>query len=46
MMQLKVPECRLATDFENLLNDSDFTDCVFSVGGTEFKAHKAIVAGL
>jgi len=44
MMQLKVPECRLATDFENLLNDSDFTDCVFSVGGTEFKAHKAIVA--
>lgn len=44
MMQLKVPDCRLSKDFENLLNDSEFTDCTFSVGGVEFKAHKAIVA--
>uniref|UniRef100_H2Z147 BTB domain-containing protein n=1 Tax=Ciona savignyi TaxID=51511 RepID=H2Z147_CIOSA len=41
MMQLKVPECRLSKDFESLLDESHFTDCIFAVEGKEYKAHKA-----
>nr|CAB3266537.1 speckle-type POZ protein B [Phallusia mammillata] len=44
MMQLKVPECRLAMDLQSLLDQSSFTDCIFSVDGNEYKAHKAVVA--
>jgi len=45
MMQLNVPDCRLAKDLQSLLDESHFTDCTFAVDGKEFKAHKAIVAG-
>ncbi|XP_039267485.1 speckle-type POZ protein-like [Styela clava] len=44
MMQLKVPDCRLAEDLEGLLEGGDFTDCTFFVEGKEFKAHKSIIA--
>jgi len=44
MMQLKVPDCRLSEDFEDLLKESHFSDCTFSVGGVEFKSHKCVVA--
>ncbi|KAK3751856.1 hypothetical protein QZH41_009661, partial [Actinostola sp. cb2023] len=41
---LKVPECKLSTDMEKLLNNGTFSDTVLVVDGREFYAHKAILA--
>ena len=46
VMQLRVPDCKLSIDFASLLNESPFADCTFAVDGEEFRAHKAIVAGI
>ncbi|XP_061413326.1 speckle-type POZ protein isoform X2 [Lethenteron reissneri] len=45
MSTLKVPDCRLAVDFGEIWDNSRFTDCLLRVGGQEFKAHKAVLAG-
>ena len=42
---VKVPECRLSDDFESLLDNATFSDVTLSVGGREFQAHKALLAG-
>lgn len=41
-----VPECNLSSDIGSLVEKGDFYDVTLSVGGTEFKAHKAILAGI
>ncbi|XP_075915731.1 speckle-type POZ protein-like isoform X3 [Petromyzon marinus] len=45
MSTLIVPDCRLAVDFGEIWDNSRFTDCLLRVGGQEFKAHKAVLAG-
>ena len=42
---VKVPECRLSDDLGNLFDRSGFSDVMLCVGGREFQAHKAILAG-
>lgn len=41
-----VPECNLASDMDTLIEKGQFSDVTLSVGGAEFKAHKAILAGI
>ena len=40
-----VPDCNLSTDIGGLMEKGSFHDVTLSVGDTEFKAHKAILAG-
>ena len=42
---VKVPECRLSEDLGQLFDRSSFSDVTLCVGGREFLAHKAILAG-
>ena len=42
---VKVPECRLSDDLGNLFDRSGFSDVTLCVGGREFQAHKAVLAG-
>lgn len=44
-IQFKVPECRLPDDLGQLFEIQKFSDVTLSVGGREFQAHKAILAG-
>lgn len=44
-IQFKVPECRLSDDLGLLFENQKFSDVTLSVGGREFQAHKAILAG-
>jgi hypothetical protein len=44
-VQFKVPECRLADDLGGLFDTQRFSDVTLYVGGREFLAHKAILAG-
>lgn len=46
MVQFKVPECRLSDDLGALFDNERFSDVTLAVGGREFQAHKAILAGL
>ncbi|XP_065200076.1 speckle-type POZ protein B-like [Planococcus citri] len=43
-VQFRVPKCKLSQDLGVLLEDQKLTDVVLSVGGKEFRAHKAILA--
>lgn len=43
-VQFRVPKCKLSQDLGTLLEDQKLTDVVLTVGGKEFKAHKAILA--
>lgn len=45
IVQFKVPECKLSEDLGNLFDNEKFSDVTLSVGGREFQAHKAILAG-
>lgn len=40
-----MPECKLSEDLGNLFDNEKFSDVTLSVGGREFQAHKAILAG-
>jgi hypothetical protein len=42
---VKVPECRLSEDMGSLYERTSFSDVTLCVGGREFQAHKAILAG-
>lgn len=44
-MQFKVPECRLSDDLGALFDNERFSDVTLAVGGREFQAHKALLAG-
>ena len=44
-IQFRVPECRLSDDLGMLFENQRFSDVTLSVGGKEFQAHKAILAG-
>ena len=41
-----VPDCNLSSDIGCLMEKGSFHDVTLSVGTTEFKAHKAILAGM
>jgi len=43
---VKVPECRLSDDLGSLFERGSFCDVVLCVGGREFFAHKAVLAGM
>ena len=43
---VKVPECRLSDDLGSLFERGLFCDVVLCVGGREFHAHKAVLAGM
>jgi speckle-type POZ protein len=45
IIQFKVPECKLSEDLGNLFDNEKFSDVTLSVGGREYQAHKAILAG-
>lgn len=45
IVQFKVPECKLSEDLGNLFDNERFSDVTLAVGGKEFLAHKAILAG-
>lgn len=45
IIQFKVPECKLSEDLGNLFDNERFSDVTLAVGGREFQAHKAILAG-
>lgn len=45
IVQFKVPECKLSEDLGNLFDNEKFSDVTLAVGGREFQAHKAILAG-
>lgn len=45
IVQFKVPECKLSEDLGNLFDNERFSDVTLAVGGREFQAHKAILAG-
>lgn len=45
IVQFKVPECKLSEDLGNLFDNERFSDVTLAVGGREFLAHKAILAG-
>lgn len=45
VVQFKVPECRLSDDLGALFDNERFSDVTLAVGGREFQAHKAILAG-
>ena len=40
-----VPDCNLSSDMNILIDKGLFSDVTLAVAGTEFKAHKAILAG-
>lgn len=40
-----MPECKLSEDLGNLFDNEKFSDVTLAVGGREFQAHKAILAG-
>jgi hypothetical protein len=42
---VKVPECKLSDDLGSLFERSSFSDVTLCVGGREFQAHKAVLAG-
>ena len=42
---VKVPDCRLSDDLEQLFDHGTFSDVTLCVAGREFQAHKAILAG-
>ena len=42
---VKVPDCRLSDDLGALFERGSFCDVVLCVGGREFHAHKAVLAG-
>lgn len=49
---VKVPECKLSTEFSTLLENGTLSDVILAVGNPdegipvrEFNAHKAILAG-
>ena len=42
--QIKVPRCSLSDDFAQLFDNQKFSDVTLSVNGTEFQAHKNILA--
>ena len=44
-VQFKVPDCRLSDDLDGLFESQKFSDVTLAVGGREFEAHKAILAG-
>ncbi|CAG0892273.1 unnamed protein product [Cyprideis torosa] len=44
-VQFRVPECRLSEDLGQLFEDQRFCDITLLIGGKEFPAHKAILAG-
>jgi speckle-type POZ protein len=43
---VKVSECKLSEDLGTLLDREQFCDVTLSVGGRDFHAHKAILAGM
>lgn len=43
-VQFKIPDCRLSDDLGALFDQSKFSDVTLSVNGSEFNAHKAILA--
>ncbi|XP_028840121.1 speckle-type POZ protein-like isoform X1 [Denticeps clupeoides] len=43
--KVQVPQCRLAADFGELLQEPLLSDCSLWVDGQEIQAHKAILAG-
>ena len=43
---VKVPECRLSEDMGSMFERSLFSDVTLCVGGREFQAHKATLAGM
>ena len=43
---VKVPECRLSEDMGSLYERTSFSDVTLCVGGREFQAHKAVLAGM
>ena len=42
---VKVPECRLSEEMGSMFERSLFSDVTLCVGGREFQAHKATLAG-
>ena len=42
---VKVPECRLSDDMQQLFDQATFSDVTLCVAGREFQAHKAVLAG-
>lgn len=42
---VKVPECKLSDDLGVLFERSSFSDVTLYLGGREFSAHKAVLAG-
>ena len=44
MNKFKIPECRLADDFNNLFEAPSFSDVTLTCANREFKMHKAILA--
>ena len=43
---VKVPECRLSEEMGSMFERSLFSDVTLCVGGREFQAHKATLAGM
>ena len=41
-----IPECDLGTHLGSLLESGSYSDVTLAVGDKEFKAHKAILAGM
>jgi len=42
---VRVPDCKLSEELGAMFDRSSFSDVTFSVGGREFYAHKAVLAG-
>lgn len=42
---VKVPECKLSDDLGVLFERSSFSDVTLCLGGRQFSAHKAVLAG-
>ena len=42
--KFRIPECKLVEDFNNLFENSSFSDVTLVCGNREFKLHKAILA--
>lgn len=43
---VKVPECKLSDDLGVLFERSSFSDVTLCLGGRQFSAHKAVLAGI
>ena len=44
--KFRIPESKLSDDFNYLFENTNFSDVTLSCGNREFKAHKAILAGM